>query len=130
MLETVKHPLVLVCNRAIQSIDFAVLCGRRLEDAQEEAYRTGMSLAHWPDSAHNAIPPELSKAVDIAPWHMIRPHIRWEAEREFVKLAGHMAQAAHDLGIRLRWGGDWDQDDDLYDRNVPFDLGHFEFDEP
>jgi hypothetical protein len=37
-----------------------------------------------------------------------------------------MMQAAAALGVKLRWGGNWDMDDDLYDRNKPFDLGHFE----
>jgi hypothetical protein len=64
--------------------------------------------------------------VDIAPWHAKRPHIRWDAEREFVLLAGHILQAAASLGISLRWGANWDQDQDLYDTNRPFDAGHFE----
>ena len=93
---------------------------------QNEAFRTGHSRAQWPDSKHNAIPPLLSQAVDLVPWHRSAPHIRWGNEREFVYLAGHMMQAAHDLGVTIRWGGDWDRDEDLYDRNVPFDLGHFE----
>jgi hypothetical protein len=71
-------------------------------------------------------PPELSRAVDIAPWFSVKPHIRWDHEREFVYLAGHMMMAAAALGVDLRWGGDWDSDQDLYDSNKPFDLGHFE----
>lgn len=126
MLETVDQDMVDVCNRAILATDFAVICGARGPTAQNEAFRTGRSLVRWPDSKHNAMLPDLSRAVDIVPWHTNAPHIRWNNEREFVFLAGHMDQAAHDLGIAIRWGGNWDQDDDLYDRNVPFDLGHFE----
>lgn len=126
MLETVDSHVVLVCRAAIRVVDFTVICGRRDREAQEEAFRTGMSNARWPESLHNAIPPAPSKAVDIAPWHKEKPHIRWDNEREFVKLAGHMMQAAHALGVGFRWGGNWDKDADLYDRNRPFDLGHFE----
>ena len=67
-----------------------------------------------------------SRAVDIAPWNPVPPHIRWNNEREFVFLAGRMVQAARSIGVKLRWGGDWDMDNDLYDLNKPFDLGHFE----
>jgi peptidoglycan L-alanyl-D-glutamate endopeptidase CwlK len=106
--------------------DFTVLCGRRGEEEQDEAYRTGRSNLKWPNSKHNAKPFEFSEAVDIAPWHTARPHIRWDAEREFCFLAGRIMQAADDLGVSLRWGGNWDQDQDFYDSNKPFDLVHFE----
>ena len=129
LLATVDYDLVRICRRTILVSDFAVICGARGKDAQEEAYRTGNSNARWPESKHNAIPPGLSLAVDLAPWHKGKPHIRWENEREFVFLAGQMAQAAHELGVRIRWGGDWDRDNDLYDINKPFDLGHYEIDE-
>jgi len=126
-LHTCHGDLIAVCDMVIQHVDFTVLCGRRGEEEQNEAYRTGRSKLMWPDSKHN-VPgaPYLSKAVDIAPWHHALPHIRWKAEREFVYLAGHMMQAAGLMGVGLRWGADWDQDHDLYDRNVPFDLVHFE----
>lgn len=116
----------MVCKEVVQDTDFTVIWGARGREAQEEAFRTGHSTKRWPDSKHNAEPPNLSNAVDIAPWHAEKPHIRWNAEREFVYLAGRMMQAASMLGVRLRWGGDWDMDQDLYDKNLPFDLGHFE----
>ena len=115
-----------VCFEVIPVTDFTVIWGARGEEAQNEAFANGYSNVPWPESRHNAIAPGLSDAIDIAPWHTKRPHIRWDHEREFVKLSGHMMQAAAALGIQLRWGGDWDQDQDLYDRNIPFDLGHFE----
>lgn len=122
-LDTCHFRLQNICELVIQDYDFTVLCGHRGEEEQEEAYRTGRSKLRWPKSKHNQ---ERSLAIDIAPWHTGLPHIRWENEREFVFLAGRMVQAAHGLGYWLRWGGDWDMDDDLYDRNVPFDLVHFE----
>jgi len=125
-LETCHPEIVEVCFEVIPVFDHTILCGIRDEAAQDEAYRTGHSNARWPQSRHNATPPGLSDAVDIAPWHLAPPHIRWDAEREFILLAGHILQAAAALGVRLRWGGDWDQDRDLYDRNIPFDLGHYE----
>ncbi len=36
-----------------------------------------------------------------------------------------MLAAAHDLGIELRWGGDWDRDAEFDDQTFN-DLPHFE----
>jgi peptidoglycan L-alanyl-D-glutamate endopeptidase CwlK len=125
-LMTCHEELVSVCSLVIPVFDHAIICGRRGEMAQNEAFSIGMSNARWLESNHNSIPPALSEAVDIAPWHATKPHIRWDADLEFAYLAGHMMQAAAALGVKLRCGGDWDKDHDLYDRNRPFDLGHFE----
>lgn len=126
-LVTCHEELVEVCFTVIPNYDHTIICGLRLKEAQNEAFANGYSMKQWPDSEHNSEDPEeLSNAVDIAPYHAIAPHIRWEAEREFIYLAGHMMQAAAALGVELIWGGDWDADRDLYDRNLPFDLGHFE----
>lgn len=125
-LNTCHGALVSVCVRVIVVIDFTVIWGRRGQAAQDEAFRSGNSRAPWPESKHNTIYPVLSDAVDIAPWHPSRPHIRWENKLEFARLAGHMMQVAGELKLNIRWGADWDMDDDLYDKNLPFDLGHFE----
>jgi hypothetical protein len=125
-LGTCHQELQEVCFEVIPVLDFTIVWGRRGEVAQNSAFANGYSNVPWPESAHNALEPLLSDAVDVAPWHTKRPHIRWNAEREFVLLAGHILQAAAALGIELTWGGDWDSDRDLYDRNLPFDLGHFE----
>jgi peptidoglycan L-alanyl-D-glutamate endopeptidase CwlK len=127
LLATCHPEIGAICRAVIPEQDFTIICGLREEKAQAEAFVTGHSSVEWPDSKHNVVPPEeLSDAVDVAPWFMVRPHIRWDHEREFILLAGRILQAAAALSIRLRWGGDWDQDQNLYDRNVPFDLGHFE----
>jgi len=125
-LMTCHAEIVVVCNTVIPYYDHTIVWGRRGKAAQNEAFALGFSNARWLESPHNAEPPALSEAVDIAPWHVVKPHIRWKADREFILLAGHMMQAAAALGIKLRWGGDWDRDHDLYDLNRPFDLGHFE----
>jgi hypothetical protein len=125
-LRTCHTEIQEVCFEVIPVYDFTVIWGRRGEEPQNEAFAQGFSTKPWPESKHNALEPLLSDAIDIAPWHTTRPHIRWGNEREFVYLAGHIMQAAATLGIELIWGGNWDQDQDLYDLNKPFDLGHFE----
>lgn len=132
-LDTCHIQLVDVCKFVIPHYDFTILWGFRGEGPQNEAFANGYSNTPWPLSNHNSMilhadgteKPE-SRAVDAAPWHPSRPHIRWDNELEFVYLAGHMKMASAALGVRIRWGGDWDQDKDLYDVNKPFDLGHFE----
>jgi hypothetical protein len=131
-LDTCDYRLVNICEIVIQDHDFAVIWGFRSEEQQNILYPV-YTTKLWPDSMHNhrfaliegGFTPE-SHAIDIAPWHSVKPHIRWDNEREFVFLAGCMIQAARSTGVTLRWGGDWDMDMDLYDSNKPFDLGHFE----
>ena len=113
-LETCHEELVAVCFAVIPFFDNTVIWGARGEVAQNQAFDLGYSLLRWPNSLHNVAPPELSGAIDLAPWHSARPHIRWNAEREFVYLAGHIMQAARALGVNLRYGGDFNSDNNLY----------------
>lgn len=64
-LSTCHPDLQAVCNELIKQYDFSVLCGRRGERDQNEAYKKGTSHARYPYSAHNKTP---SLAVDIAPY--------------------------------------------------------------
>ena len=134
-LATVDEGIRLICHDVIPHYDFTVIWGLRGKDAQNHCHEIGTSSKEWPDSKHNVEdqenpgfedPDGVSLALDFAPWFTNRPHIRWDHEREFVHLAGYLMQAAAARGIRMRWGGDWDKDHDLYDVNRPFDLGHVE----
>ncbi len=59
-------------------------------------------------------------AVDIAPYP-----IDWKDHKRFYYLAGIVKGVASQMGIKVRWGGDWDSDNDLNDQSF-MDLGHFE----
>lgn len=72
------------------------------------------------DSKHLALP---SRAVDVAPYP-----INWGDKKRFYHFAGYVQGLAAQLGISLRWGGDWDGDNDLNDQTF-FDLVHFELKE-
>ncbi len=104
-------------NQAIKFIDFSVIDGQRNEAEQSEAYRTGASQVPWPESTHNTDP---SEGIDVAPYP-----IAWDDRERFTLLGGIILMAAFDMGIVLRWGGDWDRDTEVKD-NVFDDLGHFE----
>jgi len=116
-LDTCHDSLVAICDLVIETYDFTVLEGHRSDKRQEELFRQGKSKLRAGQSKHNN---EISLAVDIAPWP-----IRWDEERGFYFLAGLMFQASFDLGIKIRFGGDWNQNFDFSDQSF-FDLVHFE----
>lgn len=111
-----------ILNRAIQIMDFTVVCGHRGPEAQAEAFRLGKSRALPGQSKHNQFP---SMAVDIAPYFP-GEGIRWTDKEAFCLLAGIVKGLAHIYGVKIRWGGDWDGDNDRTDQKGLDDLGHFE----
>ena len=113
------HPLMRqLMERVVEVIDITVLTGHRTRDDQTEAYNTGKSKLQWPDSKHNQLP---SSAVDIAPYPI---PTGWKPQT-FYYVAGVVKAEAHHMGLKIRWGGDWDGDDDLHDQTFN-DLVHFE----
>ena len=118
-LETVDPRLVRVLDEAIKHFDFTVLEGHRGEREQNVAYDAGKSQRLWPTGSHNSMP---SKAVDVAPYP-----IDWKDAQAFVYLAGFVVGIGAMMGVRIRWGGDWDSDRQTDDENFR-DLGHLELD--
>lgn len=106
---------------AIMFVDFSVLEGHRNEADQNKAYAKGFSKVRWPNGKHNKLP---SNAFDFAPYP-----IDWSdkevARQRFVYVAGILMGIAFQLGIQIRWGGDWDRDFDTRDEKFR-DLGHIE----
>ncbi|MEO0412611.1 MAG: M15 family peptidase [Pseudomonadota bacterium] len=104
-------------HAVITQVDCSILEGHRSRDRQEAAYARGQSKLHWPRSKHNARP---SLAVDAAPWP-----IDWDDRDRFHLFGGIVLGTAKQLGIALRWGGDWDGDFQTRDNRFD-DLVHFE----
>jgi peptidoglycan L-alanyl-D-glutamate endopeptidase CwlK len=104
-------------EEAIKFIDFTILEGHRGKDLQNLYYEQGKSKLKYPQSKHNKYP---SLAVDIAPYP-----INWNDRERFVYLAGIIKGIASSLGHNIRWGGDWNQNNNLKDQSF-FDLPHFE----
>lgn len=120
-LDTCHPDLIALCELVIENYDFSVLEGRRSDSRQEELFRQGKSKLRAGQSKHNG---DISLAVDIAPYP-----IDWDNAKRFFLLAGMMFQGAADMGIRIRWGGDWDRDWVHTDQSF-HDLPHFEFEGP
>ena len=75
-----------------------------------------------PQSKYNKTP---SLAADVVPWFKNSPHIRWEDREAFYCFGGFVLGVAAEMGLTIRWGGDWDRDEYLHDQSF-FDLPHFE----
>jgi len=117
------HPdLQALFNEVIKHLNCAVLVGHRGEREQNQAFYEGRSKLTYPFSKHNKKP---SRAVDVVPWHADSPHIRWDDKERFYHFGGFVTGTATEMGIIIRWGGDWDRDGELRDQNF-FDLAHFE----
>lgn len=114
-LSTCHQDLQLVMHEAIKEIDFTILHGYRSPEEQFEIYKQGRRLVNgkWTKvgttfteldgkikkSKHNYSP---SLAVDIAPYP-----IDWNDYERFRQLAKVVMRCSEDLGIKLKWGGNF-----------------------
>ncbi len=119
-LETCDPKLQALFEEVVRHWDCTILEGRRDQATQDEYFRTGRSKVQWPNSKHNAIFPALSRAVDCAPYP-----IDWNDSERFRAFGGFVLGVAAVMGIKIRWGGDWDGDRDFKDQRF-IDQPHFE----
>ena len=116
------HALLQELFRAVvKKYDCAVVEGHRTRRRQNQLFQQGRSQVKWPNSKHNVMP---SEAVDVAPW-IKDQGIPWKSPNQFHNFAGFVKAKALELGIEIRWGGDWDGDNDVNDQWFN-DLAHFE----
>ena len=116
------HPdLIALFKEVVKTWDCTIVCGHRGEEAQDIAYNTNRSQVKFPNSKHNVFP---SSAVDVAPYYA-GVGIDWEDKIGFAYFAGYVQATAQRMGIRLRWGGDFNGD--LRGRGQSFvDMPHWE----
>lgn len=121
-LDTVDKYLSLVMNAALNTevMDISIVEGHREKEKQNEYFKAGKSKVEWPKGKHNKIP---SCAVDAAPW--VNGKISWNKLHCCV-LAGVILACAAELGIKIRWGGNWDMDSEPITDQDFQDLVHFE----
>lgn len=118
-ISTIDPKLQSVLFKAIQVYDFTVLEGHRSNERQDELYSQGRTKLKAGQSKHNQMP---SKAVDLAPFP-----IDWQNLDRFIHLAGIIIGIGHSMGITIRWGGNWDRDNQIMKEDQNFnDLPHFE----
>jgi len=99
-LNTCDVKLIFLFMAVIEQIDCSIICGHRGYKEQEKAFNKGTSLAHFGQSKHNSLP---SNAVDVLPY----PFNGWDDLKQFDRLAEVVKDNAKELGINIKWGGDW-----------------------
>ena len=116
-LNTCDSNLQKVFNEVIKHVDCSVLEGHREKDRQNKLFEEGKTKVKYPDGRHNRQP---SSAVDVTPYP-----VDWKDRERQTLFAGFVIGVASQLGINLRWGGDWDQDFQVVDNRFD-DFPHFE----
>tara|TARA_R100001443_G_scaffold77751_1_gene84945 strand:+ start:475 stop:873 length:399 start_codon:yes stop_codon:yes gene_type:complete len=118
-LRGVDISLVNVLNEVVKYFDITVIEGLRSQDRQNELVAQGKSKTKFGKHVQG-------KAVDIAPYP-----IDWESRDDFHYLGGFVLGVAASMGVKLRWGGDWNASSTFQGKrttkdNSFDDLVHFE----
>ena len=116
-LATCDDRLQDLFKEVVKHFDCSVIQGHRGKADQNKAFDEGRSKLRYPDGKHNASP---SKAVDVAPYP-----IDWSDRDRFHYFGGFVLGIASQMGLKIRWGGDWDRDTQVKDNKFD-DLPHFE----
>ncbi|MBN9219533.1 MAG: hypothetical protein J0I79_16430 [Mesorhizobium sp.] len=114
------HPdLVRVYRRAMswQLLDFMILETVRTQAAANDNAAKGTGIK---SSKHLRQPDGFAHACDAVPYP-----VDWKDTKRFDFLAGVIAAAAKVEDVAVRWGGNWDGDNDFHDNSLE-DLPHFE----
>lgn len=101
----------------IEDYDITILCGHRGKQEQNKAFREGRSTITYPNGKHNSQP---SLAIDAG----LYP-IDWNDTNRWCLFGGIVMERAKHLGIKVRWGGDWNGNLKCKDQSFD-DLPHFE----
>lgn len=117
-LATCHLDLQRLFNRVVEAWDCTVIEGKRSEAQQRIYVATGASQTL--QSKHVYPLGEPSLAADVAPYP-----VKWSDYYRFYAFAGFVIGTARELGIKIRWGGDWDSDREFTDQSFN-DLAHFE----
>lgn len=125
-LATVVDELQRLAQESLATgiMDFSVTDALRPKDRQNQYFAEGKSKVQWPDSKHNVLNPgDKAKAFDLTPW--VDGKSSYDKYHCCV-LAGVVLTKAKELGIEIRWGGNWDRDlEPVTDQDFN-DLVHYE----
>lgn len=125
-LKDVDERLVRLFQAVVQGFDCTVIYGHRSVTEQQALYAQGRTKPGpivtncdgvHKKSMHNYLP---SRAVDIVPYP-----VNWKDTDRMYYFAGYVKRVAEEMGIAIRWGGDWDSDTEVHDQTF-MDLPHFE----
>jgi len=94
-LKGVDPKLVNVLNEVCKYFDITVIEGLRSQERQNQLVAEGKSKTKFGKHVQG-------KAVDICPYP-----IDWDARDDFHYLGGFLLGVASQMGVNIRWGGDW-----------------------
>jgi len=114
-LYTCDERLIKLFEEVVKTFDCTVTQGNRSIKEQEKLYEEGKTKVKF--SKHNYIP---SLAVDVTPYP-----VDYENMDRHYYFGGYVLATAEKLGLKVRWGGDWDSDRETKDQTFN-DLVHFE----
>jgi peptidoglycan L-alanyl-D-glutamate endopeptidase CwlK len=126
-LFTCDRRLQKLFNEVVKHSDCSILEGHRGQITQDKYFSEGRSKVKWPDGKHNKRP---SEALDAAPYPIPKNWgaDHWKDKVKFYEFAAIVLYEAARMGIKIRWGGDWDGDGDYRDQSFD-DLVHFELED-
>lgn len=117
-LDQCHEKLQTLFKAVVDHFDCSIICGFRDEENQNKFFELRKTKLRFPFSKHNKNP---SMAVDVAPYP-----IDWADKERFYYFGGFVMGMAASMGIKIRYGGDWNQDNQVKDQEFR-DLVHFEF---
>ena len=91
--------------------------GHRSAERQNKLFDEGKTKVKFPNGRHNSSP---SRAVDVVPYP-----VDWDDRERFHLFAGFVNGSSQSMGIKLRWGGDWNMNFEVDDNKFD-DFPHFE----
>jgi|TARA_R110000824_G_scaffold370622_2_gene560250 peptidoglycan LD-endopeptidase CwlK len=94
-LEGVHPDLRKVLDEVVKYYDITIIEGKRSQERQNQLVSEGKSKTKFGKHVWG-------KAVDISSYP-----IDWEARDDFHMLGGFVLGIACQMGINIRWGGDW-----------------------
>lgn len=125
-LATCDPRLVAVAEAALAAspYDFGIIEGHRSLERQARLFAEGKTRIDGVirKGNHNVLP---SRAFDFLPTGSVNGVPVWDDAQRFAVIAGVILATGNRLGIRLRWGGDWDGDGNARDQSLR-DLPHIE----
>lgn len=122
----------IIMLEVIHEFDCTLLEGFRPKEKQDYYFEIGLSKIQFPNGKHNVMP---SFAWHAMPWHPGKPHVDWNHVRSMMHLAGYirgigdLLYSQGKVAHRVRWGGDWDRDFDVREKQWD-DLAHYELYKP
>jgi peptidoglycan LD-endopeptidase CwlK len=129
-LSTCHDNLRLLMDEVVKTFDCTIVFGHRTREVQAGLYAQGRTMPGKivtncdgvvKLSKHQGVDGEKpSMAVDVVPYP-----INWRDEERMVYFAGFVLGVASRMGIKVRWGGDWNSDTETKDTGFR-DLPHFE----